>query len=38
MKIILLDLETHPPLTIITLALLLLVLVGVWKVTERIIP
>ena len=34
-KIILLDLEVHPPLTMIALALLLLVLVGVWKLTER---
>jgi len=34
-KIILLDLEVHPPLTIIALALLLLVLAGVWKVTAR---
>lgn len=34
-KIILLDLEIHPPLTIVALALLLLVLVGVWKVTAR---
>ena len=34
-KIILLDLEIHSPLTIVALALLLLVLVGVWKVTAR---
>lgn len=34
-KIILLDLEIHPPLTIIALVLLLLVLVGIWKVTVR---